>query len=376
MNRYRWSESAIRHKVEEIMKRRTPDGVWQYFVNRRDVGEVRQGLEKPAWLAGEIEKLLSATDPSSKAGAMLPPAETPRRQRRGKVLLARNDAVSEFIAERARNDVGVVGFRKRFLSGAVLSPSNVEAWINEQGSEYTHAAVVRIPRDTQITPGPDGLHLILKLTSVKPEQVEGMLPVDFIAYQRPQCKWVHRRPIGRDGPLRTLLLLSRRLAKTFGWTEDQATMFVLTDVTPEIATARWGVLPVIPLACLTGISQTIGLQVTPEDLAKKYRKIRSKILGPKRRGLGEKHCRLAVFALKHQNLNHDALRDWNNQYPTWSYRKVNRFAKEARQAKKRQEEWLEQRPFNPVKLFQYIESPESTVKPACGSSAKPNSGPG
>jgi len=309
---------------------------------------------------------------------MLSPAETPRRQRRGKVVSARNDADSEFIAERARNDEEVRDFRARYLSGGVLSPLNVEAWIHQQNSEYNHAVVVRIPRDTQITCGPDGRALLPELTSVKREQIEGILPVDSIAYQRPQSAWVQCKPVGRDGTLRTLLLLSRRLAQTLGWTEDQATMFVLTDSTPEIATARWGISPVAPLACSTRGSLIVDLQLTPEELAKKYRTMRSKILPPKHRSLGEKHYRLAVFALKRQDLNQDALREWNNQHPKWSYGKVSRFAKEARLAKKRQEERLQQLPLDPAKLFGYLESfeTESAANPASDSAAAPIRSPG
>jgi hypothetical protein len=153
-------------------------------------------------------------------------------------------------------------------------------------------------------------------------------------------------------------------------------MFVLTDLTPEISTARCGILPVAPLACLTSVSLTVNLQVTPEELAKKYRTIRSKILGPKHRSLGEKHCRLAVFAIKHQRLNQDALRKWNNQHPAWSYSKVSRFAKEARLAKQRQEDFLERWPFDPIHLPSIFESlgPASAVNPVSGPPAEPTSG--
>ncbi len=363
MNRYRWTESRLRRQAEKKMKRRIPEPVWQFFVHDRSVGQVRQDPEELDWLVGRIEELLSVVDLSSKTGPMLSPTETPRRQRRDKVVSARSDAVSEFIAERGRNDEEVREFRKRYLSGAVLSPLKVEAWIDEQSWEYNHAVAVGIHRAPS---GPDGLHLIPELKSVKREQIQELLPVDCIAYQRPASRWVHRKPIGRDGALRTLLLLSRRLAKTFGWTEDQASMFVLTNLTPEIATTRWGISPVAPLACLTSVSLAVDLQVTPEELARKYRAIRSKILGPRHRSLGEKHCRLAVFALKNPDLNQDALREWNNQHPAWSYTKVSRFAKEARLAKQRQEEWLERLPFHLAKLSQYFEShgTQSTVNPA------------
>jgi hypothetical protein len=358
MNLYVCSEPILRRQAEKKMKKRIPEEVWQYFVDNRSVGQVRQNPKELGWLVSQIEKLLIVADRSSKAGAMLSPAETPRRQRRDKVVSARHDADSEFIAERARDDEELRGFRARYLIGAVLSPLNVAPWIDEQSSEYDHAVAVRIPRGTKISQGPDGRPVFPELTSVKREQIEEILRVDCIAYQRPPSRWVHRKPIGRDGALRTLLLLSRRLAKTFGWTEDQATMFVLTDLTPEIAPARWGISPVAPLACLTSVSLTFDLQVTPEELAKKYRTIRSKILGPKHRSLGEKHCRLAVFALKHQDLNQGALREWNNQHPAWSYNKVSRFAKEARLAKQRQEERLERLPFHPAKLLQYFRSLE------------------
>jgi hypothetical protein len=378
MTRYLWTEVRLRQQAEKKMKRPIPQPVWKYFVNYGSVGQVRQNPKEFGWLVSQIEKFLSAADLSSKAGAMLSPVETPRRQRRGKVLSARNDADSEFIAERARNEEDVRRFRERHLMGTVLSPLKVEAWIHDQRSEYSHAVVVRVPRDTQISHDADGLHLIPELTSVKREQVEEILPVDCIAYQRPQSRWVHRKPIGRDGALRTLLLLSRSLASTFGWTEDQATMFVLTDLTPEIATARWGILPVAPLACVTRVNLAVDLQVTPEELAKKYRTIRSKILPPKHRSLGEKHCRLAVFALKHQDLNQDALREWNKQHPRWSYSKVSRFAKEARLARKRQQEHLERLPVHPAKLFRYFESlqTESMVNSASAPPAGPISGPG
>jgi hypothetical protein len=155
-------------------------------------------------------------------------------------------------------------------------------------------------------------------------------------------------------------------------------MFVLTDLTPQIATARWGILPVLPLACLTSLSLTIDLQVTPEELAKKYRTIRSKILGPRHRSLGEKHCRLAIFALKHEHLNQDALREWNNQHRVWSYRNVSRFAKEARLARQRQEEQLERLPFHLTKLYEYFETlaTESTAGPPSCPPPDPNTGSG
>jgi hypothetical protein len=352
---YKWTESFLRRQAEKKLKRQIPEQVWQYFVGDRSVAQVRQNPEELDWLVRQVEKFLVAADISSEAGAMHSPSETPRRQRRDKVVSARSDAASEFIAERAREDEEAQAFRARYLTGAMVSPSNVEAWIDGQRWEYSHAVAVRIPRGTQISAGPYGQPLP-EVTSVKAEQIEGFLPVDCIAYQRPPSACVHRKPIGRDGALRELLLLSRRLAMTFGWTEDQATMFVLTDWTPEIATARWGISPVAPLGCLTRVSLAIDLRVTPEELASKYRTIRSSILGPKHRSLGEKHSRLAVFALKHQDLNQGALCEWNKQHPAWSYSRVSRFAKEARRAKRQQEELLERLPFHPAKLSESLES--------------------
>src|SRR5260370_31481208 len=101
MNLYRWNESAVRHKVEKKLNQRIPDGIWQYFVDDRSVGQVRQNPEELDWLVSQIEKFLTAAELSGKAGAMLSPVETPRRQRRNKVVSAGNDAVSEFIAARA-----------------------------------------------------------------------------------------------------------------------------------------------------------------------------------------------------------------------------------------------------------------------------------
>jgi hypothetical protein len=169
---YKWSEYFLRRRAEMKMKSRIPERVWQYFVSDQSVGQVRQNPEELGWLVGQIEKFLAAANLSSKTGPMLQPVETPRRQRRNKVVSARNDTVSEFVAERARHEEGVREFRKRYLNGAVLSPSKVQGWIDTQTYKYSGAVVVRIPRGTQISCGSDGLPRIPTLTSVNREQIE------------------------------------------------------------------------------------------------------------------------------------------------------------------------------------------------------------
>src|SRR5258706_7362195 len=107
---YKWSESFLRRQAEKKMKRRITDPVWQYLVDDRSVAQVRQDPEELGWLVSNIEKLekfVISADLSCKAGAILSLVETPRRQRRNKLVSARNDAVSEFIAERARHHEGI-----------------------------------------------------------------------------------------------------------------------------------------------------------------------------------------------------------------------------------------------------------------------------
>jgi hypothetical protein len=128
-------------------------------------------------------------------------------------------------------------------------------------------------------------------------------------------------------------------------------MFVLTDRIPLIEPLRFQLTRRLPLEALSRITIVCDPAVTPREVAQYYKKHRSRILSKRTRRLSEKHAELAMFALEHQNLDSAAMKAWNRRFPKWSYQRYNRFSKEARVARGRQEALLFSSPVNVFGLF-------------------------
>lgn len=341
MNRKKPSVSELRRQVEQVLKHPVSDEAWLLAEEDRAVSEVQQDDNDVEWLARKVARSMEIFGQQPRAA----PEFITRRQRRGKATQGRREAISSALAEIARQDEDVLYFRRTVLNDQLLQFEEVDRWIQERRSDatYPHAIIVRIKNGLKFN-HQIGWQLEPPLSSMGPERIEGLVPVDTLAYAKKGDRWKHIVPIGRDGTLRTVWRLSNSLARKFRWQEAQATMFLLTDMTPLLSeevtfnppcmiTLPWGGL--LPLSCLTRVTLIIDPMMAPREIAQKYARIRAKLLSRKPRTQGEKHLQLAVFAVKYPTLSREAMVEWGLRFPDWKYTRVSLFARDARIARQR-----------------------------------------
>jgi hypothetical protein len=315
---------------------------WEIAKMERAVSEVQQGENTVEWLANKIKAFMDTGGPQVGAAPQFLPV---RRHRRGKATQGRREAISSALDEIARQGEDVVHFRRTVLNDQLLQFEEVEGWIQEHRSkeEHRNALIVRLNRDSKLH-RQNGWQLDPPLSAMGPEQIEGLAPVDALAYAKKDSKVAEYVPIGRDGAHRATWRLSNSLARTFRWQEAQATMFLLTDITPLLTEAvHLDPPPMItlpyggfrPLSCLTRVTLTIDPMMTPREVSQEYGRVRAKLLGRKPRAQSERHLQLAVFAIKHPALDKAAMCEWAQAFPNWKHRRVSLFARDARVARDR-----------------------------------------
>jgi hypothetical protein len=361
MSRKVLSESQLRRRSEEILKHPVTKAAWQIAVEERMVSQVLQGEDSEEWLAKKVERLMDIIeDQAQPTPRFIVPK---RRQRRGKTIAGREEAISKAVAELARQSEEVQSFRSKILSGELLKFADVEQWITNRArdSVYPHALLVRIERDSKLYNRAGRQHED-SLSSVRPDEIEGPAPTDSLHYGKPDSSYGHCVPVGRDGTLRVVYELSKKLANEFRWQEAEATVFLLTDLPPRVVTesfefrlppfitppyevrdpksrtSREGVgsrRHLVPLDCLARVSITVDPFVTPQELKEKYAKLRGKLLSRKPRAQSEKNLQLAVFAVKHPALDKAAMIEWGRVFPKWAYHRVSLFGRDARDSRDR-----------------------------------------
>jgi hypothetical protein len=272
-----------------------------------------------------------------------------RKQRRGKMTAGRREAISEALAAIARQSHEVISFRREVLNDTLLEISAVDRWLKDHQSEgaYPHAILVRLKEGFDLGLDDDTGRWKLEppLSSMGPETIEGPVAVDLLEYAMPDNRWVRRIPIGRDGTLRKIYAIASDLSRKFSWQQAQATVFLLTDLTPLVETESIEIRypPVVtlpyggqsPLTCLLRVVIAVDPMMTPRQLAEKYAEIRTKLRTSKRRLQTEKHLRLALFAITHHSLSGDEMREWNKNFPNWKYSRVALFSRDAKTARTR-----------------------------------------
>jgi hypothetical protein len=328
------------------MRMRIPNGIWGYLEKKGYVDEASYDFERKedpvAWLANEAGLLIDAAEVGDNrrevAEGFVP---SRRRQRRQKGLPLRREVISELLAGIARRSADVTAFRENVLAERLLKHEEVAGWIGGRVDEsrYPIAVLVRLPPDLiridengefQLPPGAlEGL------------PIESLAPHEVLEYSRPGAPWVEHIPIGRDGALNQLRLISERLALVFGWQKAQATVFVLTDDVPLLPglmiTLSWGSvvrdLSVLRhLRCLARLTLTIDPLMAPSEVAEQYRKTRRSILLKKLRALSEKQMHLAAFCCDLPALKQPDMKAWNKEYPHWTYCRFSNFSRDAKRA--------------------------------------------
>jgi hypothetical protein len=244
------------------------------------------------------------------------------RGRRNSHLSWHQESVSDVLAVHAELETehrfGVREFRADVLDGRLLSLNQVGHWIEQRAANR-----VGVPRSPAGRP------------EVAGEAARG---VETLGYARPDSKWMHRVVIEPGSVLARLRSIARRLADFYGWDEAQATVFVLTGVTPLTHAIRATVSTSSPLLVRSRIKMSIDPSTTPREVADYYRRVRQEAFGRIRR-LGEKHARVAAFAARLPQAmdSKEQLKEWNDQCvkwrkPNWKFSHPSRFRVEAQKA--------------------------------------------
>lgn len=144
--------------------------------------------------------------------------------------------------------------------------------------------------------------------------------------------------------LNRLKKLSKELAKEYQWTEVTASIFLLTDATPEVLLYKAKSTYRKPLFTASRITLTLDPALTDQEVAAIYRKERQKMLKRDRRGKArfytqsEKHLQLALFeATQPEGKTYRMkMNDWNKKFPKkWRYKHESHFGRDSKKAVQR-----------------------------------------
>jgi len=212
-----------------------------------------------------------------------------RRQRRLKSYQLRRRVLSELMAGIAERDQAesLAWFRERWLPGALLpqDPTAVQGWVDAlwQESKTKYRLVM--------------------------DELRG---------------------------------IARGLSGSYGWTMQQAIVFVLSGWTPPLSSFAVTIEPGA-LKCNTRITLRIDPALAPREVAERYARWRNRLLPQRARSLSDKHLELAGFASRLHSVSEDDLKRWNEQYGKrrtgcgrrWAYKSLKAFRRDVRAAKNR-----------------------------------------
>lgn len=316
---------------------------------------------------GYIEELLSGDSPLT--GSEIADKVRKRRQvygqrgaKKGRASLilsqqevkdpsGRLKALSLLVAQEAAKDEEVQAFRTEVLSGKLLALEEVEGWIQKQAKaegSYTWL-ISEVPIADQMIDQAIGAAINVRITDKR----EPLLPFTgkvnvritthkdnflfhFLKYSTPDAEEHKEIPTSLGGTLERLRWLSGKLAEEYGWTEAEATVFVLAGAIPEIIPMTF-TFQSKRLAALSRIVLTVDPTLSPKEVAEFYRRIRQHVLPGRHRELSEKHMQLALFAAnRSEETWSDKMAEWNRTHAAeWKYEEVANFSHDCLQARRR-----------------------------------------
>ncbi len=220
--------------VEKRLRRKVPDGIWDYAEKKRYVREFQDGESSLPDLVKEVKQLQDAVAPVARrpARAVVGTVEPADRTEThlSEATSVYEHALSEVVAAAADSDPDVVAFRRTVLSDSLMMWDQVHAWIEaQQVAEGDPTQWVTFPMSAER----EGQ----SVTYTELRDRHGV-STRMLRYVRPRENW--EVPIGTvaGGTLERLRRLSEELARANGWTPAQATVFVLTGLTPTVSMIR------------------------------------------------------------------------------------------------------------------------------------------
>jgi hypothetical protein len=251
-----------------------------------------------------------------------PASKRRRRSIQERATDERTLALSEIFAIDAARDLRVVEFRRVVLKNRLLSRDEVPGWVQSKRSEVrgpAHWGRVRISRAGRVL-----------------ERSTRSSSVDMLAYIGPDSPWPLVIVLPGRGALRSLKDLAEPLANRYGWTEGQASTFVLTG-SPPLLGARATVWQRSSWTAAGTIVLELPITTKPREVSGLYQRVSAGAIDGRRRwrDLSAAHAELAVFAFGHNDGRswREVMEAWNQEHGAQrQYEGVRQFSKACREA--------------------------------------------
>ena len=297
--------SWLRRRLAKALGRdELPNKIWEILEKRGSISKYtqqwqQQPLGEPSIreLADEIRPLLELSgdheSASRKRVKMLPQEEITS----GKMSPNRAVGISLLLAQEAAKDERVQRFRQDYLGGKLLQPEQMANWIlAKKKADGPETWWVEVPVGNPTKIKTEGLLVTrggpFKISPAWP----GFLGEErLLQYGSPDGSWEGAGiPVTYRGTLDRLRVYSELLCRKFGWSEAQATTWILTGL-PPLVEAVTSDIQVKEIPCTSRITMTIDPVTSPRAVAEHYRRVRRQVVGDRHRNQGEKHTQLAIF---------------------------------------------------------------------------------
>jgi hypothetical protein len=328
-------ESDLRIQLQRRLGTHFTTALWSYLLERDFVEEVLVGASDLDQLVDEALSILTAGAPSAEHRV---PAPAPREPKLGQ---ERAWALSQLVAAHAHHDPDLIAFRHNYLGDALVEWAELDTWVAARAKldgEHTTDVTIALPASATSDPDADELHISPPLERFRPSRVA----TRRLDYALPGDEWIRRVALTADGALDRLRVLAEALAKAYGWTPAQASIFVLCGVTPFIATVRVTrssakVRHQADLLWARRITLDIDPAATPQEVLDAFQWARRQQGLAHLRPLTLKHLRLAAFACAEHAAKPwaERLRLWNTSFPEWHYAEQSNFRRDAIRAEAR-----------------------------------------
>ena len=325
------NEEEVRESLGKVLRRAVLDGLWDYLSDQRYVNEVIEGYLSIEHLAKEYHKLLAAlakdTGKEGPEDRELPTDE-------------RLQYLSRILAKEASRHPGVQHFRQEALGGELITPTDIEGWIQRQREKDGAPTVfltLPVPENHSVKHSEQGIWTEPPLSVT--ETCPGIgISRNFLDYLIEVDGEFQGRliPIAHQGVLDQLRVISESLTSSYGWTNGQATVFVLTGVPPLLSRGHIS-LNAKSRRWLNRVSLVVDPTVSPKEVMDVYRQYRAELLDGRYRRMSNKHLRLAEFyGGEKSGTWKDLMAEWNKDNPPeLSYTHTSNFSRDCLSAWRR-----------------------------------------